>query len=52
MNVTIYVVNAQSSTLSVMPRGRRLQGARWDVSGDDLESPVSGTMRRVKVVAV
>jgi hypothetical protein len=52
MNVTIYVVNAQSSTLSVIPGGRRLQGARWDVSGDDLESPVRGTMRRVRVVAV
>jgi hypothetical protein len=45
LNVLEFSVNPKSATLSPIPEDSRLAGARWDVSGEDLESQIRGTMR-------
>jgi hypothetical protein len=55
LRATAYTVNAQSAILAIMPEDNRMKGARWeswDLSGDNIESPVIGLMRRVRVIPV
>jgi hypothetical protein len=52
LSVQTLSVNPRSATLSLIPEEARLPRARWDVGGDDLESPVTGNMKRVRVVMI
>jgi hypothetical protein len=52
MSVPTFSVSLQLPTLATIPKESRLQGARWDTRGEDLESPVTGYMKRVRVALI
>jgi hypothetical protein len=49
LSVPMFAVNTRSTMLSIIPEENRMQGARWDVGGDFLESLVISCMRLVRV---
>jgi hypothetical protein len=52
VDVPTYVVQHQSAILQELTYEQRCVGARWDLRGEDLVSPISGVMRRVRVIPV
>jgi hypothetical protein len=52
LSVLAFSMNPRSATLLPVHEDSRLAGTRWDARGEDLEIPVRGTMRRVKVVDI
>ena len=52
MSVLASTVNPNSAILSPILEEQRLILAKWDISREDLEFPIHGTMRRIQVVVI
>jgi hypothetical protein len=52
LSVPVFKVNSKSVILSIILEEYRGHGARWDAREEDMETPINGIVRRVRVVEI